>query len=147
VPALHVVNEVTELRRMSAWLVAEARALGVPQPLVDDLEVCANEAVMNTISYGWDDGSRHEISLRIAADTGSVSLEIEDDARPFDPFSAPEHADPASLAEAQIGGLGVRLIRRLMPASHYARRDGRNLLTLSASFASSASYASSASHG
>lgn len=119
---------------MSAWLVAEARALGVPQALVDDLEVCANEAVLNTISYGWDDGGRHQIALRIAADASGVTLEIEDDARPFDPFAAPERADPGSLAEAQVGGLGVRLIRRLMPASRYARREGRNLLTLSAAY-------------
>ena len=128
---LVVANDIAELRRMSAWLVGEARALGVPAPVVDDLEVCANEAVTNVINYGFEGGRRHEIALRIAVDARQVSLQIEDDGRPFNPLDLPERPDPPSLREAPVGGFGVRLIRRLMPASRYERRGGRNVLTLS----------------
>ena len=129
---LIVANDTAELRRMSDWLVHTARELGVPGPLVGDLEVCANEAVTNVISYAWEDGGHHQIALRIAAGDGRVTLEIEDDGRPYDPLDMPELPRPASLSDAPVGGLGVRIILNLLPASRYERRDGRNVLTLTA---------------
>jgi len=130
VPALVVANDTAELRRLSEWLVSTASGLGVPGPLVGELEVCANEAVTNVISYAWDDNGLHEISLRIAAGDGRVTLEIEDDGRPYNPLDMPEPRRPSSLLDAPVGGLGVSIIRKMMPASRYERREGRNVLTL-----------------
>jgi serine/threonine-protein kinase RsbW len=61
-----------------------------------------------------------------------VSLDIEDDGVAFNPFDAPQHVQPASLEEANIGGLGIALMRRLMDECTYARRGGRNVLEMAA---------------
>ena len=117
---------------MSDWLANEAQALGLSDRLLHDLDLCANEAVTNVIDYGWDDDRAHSIALHIAAQDGCVALEIEDDGRPFNPLELPESRTPKTLPEAPVGGLGVMLIRKMMPGSRYERRGGRNVLTLSA---------------
>lgn len=120
---------------MSTWLTGQARALGVPDSIVGDFEVCANEVVTNAICYAWNDEKDHEIALRISADSQSMALEIEDDGRAFNPLENTAHPDPASIAEAPIGGLGLRIVQRMLPASRYERRNGRNIVTLSKAIA------------
>jgi hypothetical protein len=44
---------------------------------------------------------------------------IEDDGRPFDPFSVPEPPPFESLETAQVGGLGVQVVRRFAASTQY----------------------------
>ena len=130
VHSLSVVNNLAELRRMSEWLVQAARSFALPPERISELELCANEAVTNVISYAYDRPERHTIALRLRRAADGVSLEIEDDGRPFDPLSATLPAAPASLDDAKIGGAGLKLIRGMMAACHYQRRNDKNILTL-----------------
>lgn len=129
---LTLANELAELRRMSEWLVRAARDCGLPPARIADLDVCANEAVANIISYAYDDPGQHAIHLRLARGGDAVTLVIEDDGRPFDPLSAALAPAPASLAEASIGGLGLRLIRGMMDHCEYRRQGGSNFLSFTA---------------
>ena len=52
---LIIRNDVAELRRMSEWLVGSGQAAGLSKEVLSRLEVCANEAVSNIISYAYDD--------------------------------------------------------------------------------------------
>ncbi len=115
---------------MSRWLARETSTLGLPETVRQDLDVCANEAVMNVISHAFDGDGPHEILLSIARAPNELQLAIEDEGSPFNPLAHPEHAPPASLDDACVGGLGIKLIRRLVPNSHYERRGNRNVLTL-----------------
>jgi serine/threonine-protein kinase RsbW len=129
---LTIVNHVPEIRRMSLWLDAASRQLGLPAELLFKFDLCANEAVANIISYAFLDDDLHEIFLRLSLIGSLASLEIEDDGIPFNPLDAPEHVQPASLEEAQLGGLGIKLIRRHMDQCNYVRRNGRNVLKMTA---------------
>lgn len=130
-PAVLVIaNDVRELRRMSAWLEASSRLLDLPDRLREDLEVCANEAVTNVIAHGWDEPGDHRISLRLERLGDDVMLEIIDEGRPFDPLGGPIGAAAHDLENVSVGGLGLPLIRGLLPSSRYARINGRNVLTL-----------------
>ena len=125
-----VLNDVAELRRMSTWLRQCADAAEMPADLAHKLDVCANEAVTNIISYAYDDGRHHEITLEFAETPSGLSLLIRDDGKPFNVQEAPEHAAPTSLDDAEIGSLGIHLMRRLLPQFDYQREDGFNVLTL-----------------
>ena len=129
---LTIVNHVPELRRMSLWLDAASRQLGLPAGWLFKFDLCAGEAVTNIISYAYPDDSLHEIFLRMSFNGSSASLEIEDDGIPFNPIDAPEHVQPASLEEAKLGGLGIKLMRRNMDQYNYVRRNGRNVLKMTA---------------
>jgi len=129
---LVIVNNISELRRMTQWLRTSSAAANIPQDLVQMLDVCANEAVSNIISYAYDDRGRHEINLALTRTDGGARLEIRDDGKPFNVLEVPEHKMPLTLADATVGGLGVHLIRRLMTHCDYRRDVGHNVLSLEA---------------
>ena len=94
---LSIASEISELRRMSRWLARETSTLGLPETVRQDLDVCANEVVMNVISHAFDGDGPHEILLSIARAPNELQLAIEDEGSPFNPLAHPEHAPPASL--------------------------------------------------
>jgi len=49
---------------------------------------------------------------------------------PFDPFSVSEPDTTLDVAERQIGGIGVFLIKKLMDEVTYQRDNNKNILTL-----------------
>ena len=89
-----------------------------------------DEAVTNTILHGYDDDADHEITVRMALDAGVLTLEVEDDARPFDPLQAPAPNLDLPIEERPIGGLGIYFVRTLMDDVEYQRRGDRNVLTM-----------------
>jgi len=130
--SLALANSLAALRPMSDWLDQQLAAMGVAPLWRGRFDLCANEAVANAISYGYDEGQAGEVVLRLFRAGAAVTLEIEDDARPYDPLARPPHTPPASLDLAPIGGLGVDLVRALMGQCTYERRAGRNVLRLTA---------------
>ena len=128
---LVIRNEAAELRRMSEWLVRHCAAAAIPDDPVQRLEVCANEALANIISYAYQEDGAHTIRLELWAADGGVRLTVRDDGQPFNPLQAPDHQQPASLDEAQIGGLGIHLMRRLLTRWEYRRDSGCNVLCMS----------------
>ena len=124
-----ICNSTDELRRMTRWLWDGAAASGIPDDIASKLDLCANEAVMNIISYAYPDAGRREITLELNETPDGVSLVIRDDGKPFNPLDVPEPKLPKSLDEALIGGLGVHFIRRMMTRFEYQRADGFNVLS------------------
>jgi serine/threonine-protein kinase RsbW len=125
-------NRIDELRRMSDWLHLGAATAGISDDLVMKLDLCANEAVMNIISYAYPDASPREIFLELLRTGEGATLLIRDDGLPYNPLDRAEHRAPESLEDAQVGGLGVHLIRRLMARCAYERDGGFNILYLEA---------------
>src|SRR5262245_41380542 len=50
--------------------------------------------------------------------------------RQNDPTPVPRPPVPASLGEAQVGNLGIHLMRSFASSMRYERRDSRNCLTM-----------------
>lgn len=129
---LVIANRFGAIREMSTWLEGKLGSLGLPQALIFNFDLCANEAVTNIVSYAYPQGGEHQIELRLMQQGEALSLRIEDDGIPFDPLARPPHVQPQSLEEAPIGGLGIDLMRSLMDECRYAREQERNVLTLTA---------------
>jgi serine/threonine-protein kinase RsbW len=127
---MRIGNDLDSLREMSNWLTSTCKSLGLPEALCFRLDLAANEAVTNTISYGYPAGACGEIALRLATTGSQVVLEIEDDGMPFNPLELADPPRPQSLEESRIGGLGVPLLRRSVALCEYQRRAGRNVLIL-----------------
>jgi anti-sigma regulatory factor (Ser/Thr protein kinase) len=130
-PSLMVSNELSELSRVSAWVEAWARQGGLPSMLVQIMDLCAMELVTNIINYAYDGDSVHAIGLNLCKnEDGRVSLEIEDDGRPFDPLQNAAQPSAKSLEESRIGGWGLGIVRHFADELQYRRVDARNRLTV-----------------
>jgi anti-sigma regulatory factor (Ser/Thr protein kinase) len=131
---LRIANDLAELSRVAEGVEEYCAALGLAPGCAFKLNVAIEELLTNTISYGYDDGGRHEIAIDITREGQTIVTELSDDARPFDPLNAPEPDLESAIEDRRIGGLGVHLVKTLMDAVAYAYRDGRNHITLRKNF-------------
>jgi histidine kinase-like protein len=80
--------------------------------------------------YGATTDDRLEIVIKVERRNQSLVAQIEDNGSAFDPTQVPRPPVPASLAEANVGNLGIHLMRSFAAGMHYERRDSRNRLTM-----------------
>jgi serine/threonine-protein kinase RsbW len=128
--SLELHNDLSELKRMSAWIYQTGKLMELPQALAFELDLCATEAVTNIITYAYDGAASHRIRLRLGQALSRVNIEIEDDGKPFNPLEFPPAPPVSSVEDAPLGGRGIHLIRSLMTECKYHRRDGKNIFTM-----------------
>jgi anti-sigma regulatory factor (Ser/Thr protein kinase) len=127
---LVITNQLPALREMSEWLAKATRQLGASEEQIFNFDLCANEAAANIISYAYPEPGLHKIALELSRQPNNLTLTIEDDGIAYNPLARPEHPQPATLDDAEIGGLGIDLIRQFMSECRYARLQGKNQLIL-----------------
>jgi serine/threonine-protein kinase RsbW len=100
--------------------VAEHLApLALPARAVNRIEVVLEELISNVVRHGFDAAPGHAMLLVVGPRPGAVRITLEDDGRPFDPVAAPEPPPLTDLATAQLGGLGIRTVRRFSQSFTY----------------------------
>jgi anti-sigma regulatory factor (Ser/Thr protein kinase) len=122
--------DLSDVLRMNDWLDDLMAAHGVPAARAGEVKVCLDEAVTNVLSYAFDAPERALADLKLTLSAGEVVAELRDAGRPFDPLAAPLSEVAGDLSDAQVGGLGIRIIRELATRARYAREGGENVLTL-----------------
>jgi sigma-B regulation protein RsbU (phosphoserine phosphatase) len=103
---------------------------GLPSAVGQRLGIILDELLNNSISYGFEDPTGHEIDLHIHADKHHLTLKVSDDGVPFNPFTLSDPDVTLSIEERKIGGLGVMLVREMSDSHDYERQSGRNIITL-----------------
>ena len=127
---LVIANSHGELRRMSRWLQDFGFDAGLRPNVTSVIDLCANELVVNIISYAYESPEPREIVLELEPIPGGARLVVTDDGRPFNLLEVPDHKLPESLDQAEIGGLGILLVRRMASHCEYRRDQGRNILSI-----------------
>ncbi len=123
-------NDIAEIARLGERLGKFAAVHELTPNVRHDLNLALEEAVTNIISHGYSDHREHQILVRIRVESGEVIAEVRDDARPFNPLTAPEANVTAPLDERRAGGLGIHLMQKLMDRIEYQRLENGNLLIL-----------------
>ena len=123
-------NRVAEIARLGERLGEFAAGHQLTPSVLYDLNLALEEAVTNIISHGYSDHREHEILVRIRVESGEVIAELKDDARAFNPLTAPEADVTTPLDEKTAGGLGIHLMRKLMDGIEYQRVEDGNLLIM-----------------
>ncbi|MGA2564085.1 MAG: ATP-binding protein [Steroidobacteraceae bacterium] len=122
--------KLDQLPKLERWVEALAAELVLPPALVHRIDLCVTELVTNLICYGYPNGAAGTVRIHGWRQGEQVIIRIEDDGIPFDPISYASPELPSSLAEAAVGGRGIRLVRHFTDALHHVRRAGGNELTL-----------------
>lgn len=125
-----LTNQLTELERVAHEVEAFGQAQGLDAKLIANVSLAVDEIVTNVISYGYPEGGAHAITVRLALCAHDLVIEVEDDARPFNPLEiAPPDLSQAA-ADRAIGGLGLHLVRKMMDRLEYRREQGKNVFVM-----------------
>lgn len=128
--------EFAELERLTNWVAALRDELRLPQRTAHDVDLCLTELVTNIASYAYPGGEiRKPVEICASRNGDRLVLEIEDRGVPFDPGAYVLPELPKSLADAAIGGRGLRLVRHFSDEIAYCRDHGTNRVILSFSLA------------
>ena len=125
-----LVNEQSEVERLSRLVEAFGEAEGLPLDSIFNVNLALDEVITNIIHYAHNDGQQHPIVVRLAIESGVLTAQVEDDGRAFNPLDAPVPDLNASIDERPIGGLGIHLVRTMMSSVEYRRENGRNVLIM-----------------
>ena len=95
------------------------------------VRLAVEEVCTNIIAHGYAGGSSEPVALRVSHQPGSLAVDIEDRAPPFDPAQAPAPDLRADWADRPIGGVGWHLVRQLVDEVRHAPvPGGGNRVTL-----------------
>ena len=128
---LTVFNRIEEIRAIEKLLTEFSEQHNLPPDVLFQIQLSLEEIFTNVVNYGYEGSSEHEIEIVLSKDGETVTVEIADDGRPFDPLQdAPKMDTESSLEERRVGGAGIALARQMMTGLRYHRDDGRNHLIM-----------------
>ena len=123
---LHITTTASDLARLYPWLDAVGTHHRLPSPLLHAMQIALEEVVMNVAMHAFTPGDKGEITARLMMQPDAAVLVVANSGPPFDATSAPERPRPKSLAEAQPGGVGLKLLRHYCKDISYARKNELN---------------------
>ena len=120
-------NDLSELKALNQHLNNWAEDINLPAISISRINICLDELFTNIVSYGFEDDLEHIIKFTLNADDNLLTINIEDDGKPFNPLEKIDPDFPDNVESAIIGGLGIHIIKKLMDNVHYERKLGNKL--------------------
>jgi anti-sigma regulatory factor (Ser/Thr protein kinase) len=128
--SLQVGNSIAEMTKVVDLVDRFGVDHNLPQNVTNELNLCLDEILNNTISYGYDDESPRCILVSLWISGGFVIAEVQDDGKPFDPWSVAFATPKGDLRSRKVGGLGIHFVKTLMDGVDYARLGNYNVVKI-----------------
>jgi len=125
---LRLAATLDALEPIRAFVEEAAADAGLDRKRSYRLMLAVDEIATNVITHGYQEaGLAGDVVIYRELDEGALTITLEDDAIPFDPFTlaSPDDLD-APIEERGIGGLGVFLTIRGVDSFLYRRVGERN---------------------
>jgi serine/threonine-protein kinase RsbW len=123
-------GDIAELERLSAFIDEFCELEGVREETCYQLQVALEELVLNAIKYGGCEPKKGAIQLAMRKGNDLVHIVLSDSGISFNPLETPPPNLTGSLSDRPVGGLGIHIVRHIIPSIRYERRGGRNYLYL-----------------
>jgi len=121
------------LYEMLAFIRVQAIAADFHPSCISQIELAAEEALVNIVSYGYPTSSGNiEIECQVKnEDFRALQIIIRDQGVPYDPLSSfVERKEIPAIEKRKPGGYGVFFILKIMDEVHYKREGDTNVLIL-----------------
>jgi anti-sigma regulatory factor (Ser/Thr protein kinase) len=126
---ISVSSRLDQIERIGQVVDECAQVAGFDDRLSYACQLAVGEACENIIMHGYGIENSGTIEATIHAQPGELTIELVDDAPPFNVAKAPEN-NSLPLDDPPIGGLGLRIIHKVMDSVEYHRRGDHNHLKL-----------------
>jgi serine/threonine-protein kinase RsbW len=122
---LQVPSSTENLAIVREFLNSVGRQAGMNDDEVAKVQLAVDEACSNVIEHAYGHDSSKEVMVRVSFDHEMLRIEVVDTGKGFDPSSIPRQELEQLVAQRKTGGLGVRLIQKLMDEVHYEVGPGK----------------------
>jgi serine/threonine-protein kinase RsbW len=116
------VPSATEHQAMIRSFMGHAlEKAGFDEMEINMLVLAVDEAVANVNEHAYGDQATNEkeVRVRVVVEPEQVRIEIEDTGKGFDPSKVKQEDLEQLVAERKSGGLGLRLIQKIMDDVQY----------------------------
>lgn len=119
---------------LKMWISGIAEELELAEKTIKQLLIAADEIFTNIANYGYPrEGGEAEVMVEFNFTQRFLSMTFLDAGVAYNPLesAAPDISSP--LAEREVGGLGVFIVKKLMDSVEYRRENNLNILTMTKS--------------
>jgi serine/threonine-protein kinase RsbW len=133
-PRLVLESNLANIDQLWPWVDAVTAGYAIPADTLFAIHLCLEEALSNVIRHGYREQPGYHVTVDFTRDRADgLVFTVEDDAPPFDPLG--HAADQETLLPApgdplQLGGHGIRLMRKFAGSLGYTRLPNGNRLTI-----------------
>jgi anti-sigma regulatory factor (Ser/Thr protein kinase) len=125
--ALEIALDAESLGAAQERIEAFLKEEGASGRVAYKVRLVLDEMIANLMMHGRFESLPPPATVELGIDAGAVRLCLEDAALPFDPRLDAAPVPPRVLEDAELGGLGLPLVRRMADIRDYRRLpEGRN---------------------
>lgn len=121
---LHIPSSTENLALIREFVCLVGGQAGLNESEVANIELAVDEACANVIEHAYGHDVSKEVIVRASFDDSELSILVEDSGRGFDPDSVVQEGLDDLISKHKSGGLGLRLIQKLMDEVHYEISPG-----------------------
>jgi sigma-B regulation protein RsbU (phosphoserine phosphatase) len=127
---VEIRNDLAEIDRVNQEFNEFAEHNGMSPAISPKLNIAFDELLNNIISYGFEEGTEHQIRVTAEYVDPRLVVTVTDDGIPFNPFDKVGPDITLSIEEREIGGLGIHIVKKMMDSVSYKRHRECNVVTL-----------------
>lgn len=116
---LQVPSTTENLALIREFVTAVGQQAGMSEAEIGKIELAVDEACANVIEHAYGHDASKEVTVRANVDVDSITFVIVDTGKGFDPSSIAQEDLEKLIQERKDGGLGMRLIKKLMDEVQY----------------------------
>ncbi len=122
------MNSLAEVR---AYIDGVCATAGIERKECLKMQLIVEELFTNSVTHGYGGDSDSPVWIALEPCVTGLTLSYQDEAPPHDPLSSYRPMKTTVLiAEQPVGGLGIKLVRKLATDLSYHRDQNRNCIHL-----------------
>jgi anti-sigma regulatory factor (Ser/Thr protein kinase) len=123
---LHVPSSTENLALIRDFVANIGKQAGLAETELSMVELAVDEACANVIEHAYGLDQTQEVIVRARIDGDSITIEVVDTGKGFDPSSVEQKDLKRLVAERRSGGLGMRMMKLVMDEVEYKMKPGEH---------------------
>lgn len=116
---LQVPSSTENLALIREFVTTVGLQAGISEADIGKIELAVDEACANVIEHAYGHDASKEVIIRANLDDDAITFEIVDTGKGFDPTKIAQEDLEKLIQDRKDGGLGMRLIKKLMDEVQY----------------------------
>lgn len=122
---LQVPSSTENLALIREFVTNIGRQATLNEEEINNLELAVDEACANVIEHAYGHDITKDVMVRATFDDEKLKISVIDEGRGFDPKKVNQKSVDQLVQERRSGGLGIRLIQKLMDEVNYEIEPGQ----------------------